>query len=144
MLQTRPLVKEAASKYDIDKVYGDKAYDNRNNFNILDKINAEPAIKIRKNASARSKGCPLRRDEVLLIRKLGYDGWKDLKDAGRRWIAEIVFSAIKRVFGEDLLSKKFSAQKIEAGLKRLCFTIHIHGIVNTNKNQIKLGHKSKK
>ena len=41
-----PLVKEAASKYDIDKVYGDKAYDNRNNFNILDnKINAEPAIK---------------------------------------------------------------------------------------------------
>jgi hypothetical protein len=67
-------------------VYGDKAYDNRNNFNILDnKINAEPAIKIRKNASVRSKGCPLRRDEVLLIRKLGYDGWKkDLKDAGRR------------------------------------------------------------
>lgn len=67
-------------------MYGDKAYDNRNNFNILDnKINAEPAIKIRKNASVRSKGCPLRRDEVLLIRKLGYDGWKkDLKDAGRR------------------------------------------------------------
>ena len=101
-----PLVKEAASKYDIDKVYGDKAYDNRNNFNILDKINAEPAIKIRKNASTRSKGCPLRRDEVLLLRKLGYDGWKDLKDAGRRWIAEIVFSAIKRVFGEESLIKE--------------------------------------
>ncbi len=101
-----PLVKEAASKYDIDKVYGDKAYDNRNNFNILDKINAEPAIKIRKNASTKSKGCPLRRDEVLLLRKLGYDGWKDLKDAGRRWIAEIVFSAIKRVFGEESLIKE--------------------------------------
>ncbi|MDX1372236.1 MAG: transposase [Nitrososphaeraceae archaeon] len=89
-------------------MYADKAYDNRNNFNILDKINAEPAIKIRKNSSTRSKDCPLRRDEVLLIRKLGYDGWKDLKDTGRRWIVEIVFSAIKRVFGEDLLSK-FSA-----------------------------------
>ena len=101
-----PLVKEAASKYDIDKVYGNKAYDNRNNFNILDKINAEPAIKIRKNASTKSKGCPLRRDEVLLLRKLGYDGWKDLKDAGRRWIAEIVFSAIKRVFGEESLIKE--------------------------------------
>lgn len=48
---------------------------------ILDKINAEPAIKIRKNASARSKGCPLRRDKVLLIRKFEYDGWKDLKEA---------------------------------------------------------------
>jgi len=51
---------------------------------------------------------------------LGYDGWKDLKDAGRRWIAEIVFSAIKRLF-EDLLSKKFSAQKIEAGLKIMLY-----------------------
>ena len=42
-----PLVKEATRKYDIDKVYGDKAYDDKNNFNIPDKINAEPA-KIRK------------------------------------------------------------------------------------------------
>ena len=39
----------------------------------------------------------------------------------RRWIAEIVFSAIKRVFGEDLLSKKFSTQKIEAGLKIMLY-----------------------
>lgn len=112
-----PLVKDSAKKYHIDKVYGDKAYDNRKNFNILDDLNAEPAISIRKNAPTRSKGCPLRRDEVLLIKKLGYDGWRQLKDAGRRWIAEIVFSSIKRVLGEDLLSKKFKAQKVEAGLK---------------------------
>ena len=76
------LVKESAKRHDIDKVYGDKAYDNRKNFNILDDINAEPAISIRKNASTRSKGCPLRRDEVLLIKKLGYNGWKQLKDTG--------------------------------------------------------------
>jgi hypothetical protein len=30
-----PMVKESAKRYDIDKVYGDKAYDNRKNFNIL-------------------------------------------------------------------------------------------------------------
>ena len=118
-----PLVKEAAEKYDIDKVHTDKAYDNnRKNFNILDDINAEPAIGIRKNASTRSKGCILRKDEVFLIKKLGFEGWKQLKDAGRRWIAEIVFSSsIKRVLGEDLLSKKFSAQKVEAGLKVMLY-----------------------
>jgi len=54
-------------------VYGYKAYDNRNKFNLIDKINAEPAIKIRKNASVRLKVCQLRRNEVLLIRKLGYE-----------------------------------------------------------------------
>jgi DNA-binding MurR/RpiR family transcriptional regulator len=48
---------------------------------------------------------------VLLIKKLGYEGWKQLKDACRRWIAEIIFSSIKRVLGENLLSKKFKAQK---------------------------------
>ena len=52
-----PLVREAAEKCDIDKVHADKAYDNnRKNFNLLDDINAEPAIRIRKNASTtRSK-----------------------------------------------------------------------------------------
>jgi Transposase DDE domain len=81
--QFGPLIKESAKKHDIDKVYGDKAYDNRKNFNILDDINAEPAISIRKNASTISKRCPLRRDELLLIKKLGYEGWKQLKDAGK-------------------------------------------------------------
>src|SRR5215467_14449238 len=108
--QFGPLIKESAKKHDIDKVYGDKAYDDRKNFNILDEINAEPAISIRKNASTISRErCTLRRDEVLLIKKLGYEGWKQLKYAGRRWIAEIVLSSIKRVLGENLLSKKFKA-----------------------------------
>jgi hypothetical protein len=72
-------------------------------------MNIEPVISLRKNASIKTRGCPLRRDEVLLIKKLGYIRWKQLKDIGRRWIAEIVFSSIKRVLGEDLLSKKFRA-----------------------------------
>ena len=116
-----PLVKESAKRCRIDKVYGDKAYDNRRNFNILDDINTEPAINIRRNASTRSKECPLRRDKVLLTKKLGYDGWKQLKDTGRRWIAEIVFSSIKRVLGEDLFSKRFKAQRVEAGLKVMLY-----------------------
>jgi Transposase DDE domain len=116
-----PLVREAAEKCDIDKVHADKAHDNRRNFNLLDDLNVEPAIGIRKNASIRARGCQLRRDEVLLIKKLGYQGWKQLKDAGKRWIAEIVFSSIKRVLGEDLLSRKFSTQKVEAGLKVMLY-----------------------
>ena len=117
-----PLVREAVEKYNIDKVYADKAHDNRKNFNLLDDLNVEPAIEIRKNASIRATGCPLRRDEVLLIKKLGYHRWNQLKDAGKRWIAEIIFSSIKRVFGEDLLSKKFCSQKVEVGLKVMLYT----------------------
>ena len=116
-----PIIREVSKEYDIDKVFADKAHDNQRSFNLLDDFNIEPAINIRKNASIKTKGCPLRRDEVLLMRKLGYDGWKKLKDAGRRWIAEIVFSSIKRVLGENLLSKKYSTQKVEAGLKVMLY-----------------------
>jgi hypothetical protein len=116
-----PLVREAVKKYDIEKLHADKAHDNRRNFNLLDELDVEPAIEIRNNASTRSGGCQLRREEVLLIKKLGYEGWKQLKDTGRRWIAEIIFSSIKRVLGEDLLSRKFSTQKVEAGLKVMLY-----------------------
>jgi hypothetical protein len=44
-----------------------------------------------------------------------------LKDTGRRWIAEIVFSSLKRVLGEDLLSEKFKVQKVETGLKVMLY-----------------------
>ena len=116
-----PLVREAAEKYHIEKLHADKAHDSRRNFTLLDRLDVEPAIEIRNNASTRSGGCQLRREEVLLIKKLGYEGWKRIKDAGRRWIAEIVFSSIKRVLGEDLLSRKFSTQKVEAGLKVMLY-----------------------
>jgi hypothetical protein len=116
-----PMITEVSEQYDIDQVYADKAHDNKRSFQLLDGFNIESAINIRKNASVKTKQCPLRREEVLLIKKLGYERWKQFKDAGRRWTAEIVFSSIKRVFGENLLSKKFKAQKIEAGLKVMLY-----------------------
>jgi hypothetical protein len=42
---------------------------------------------------------------VLLIKKLGYQGCKQPKDAGKRWIAEIIFSLIKLVLGGLIIKK---------------------------------------
>ena len=38
-----------------------------------------------------------------------------------KMIAEIVFSSLKRVLGEDILSKKLKAQTVEAGLKVMLY-----------------------
>ncbi len=116
-----PLVKEASKKSKIAKVYGDSAYDSRKNFNLLDENGIEPAIKIRKNARTLSRGSPLRREETILMKKLGLEGWKKLRDYGKRWIAEIIFSSFKRVLGEALRSKKFLCQKAEASLKVMLY-----------------------
>ena len=71
-----PLVRESFKKYNIHKVCADKA---QGNFNLLERLDVEPVIAIRNNASTRERRCPLRREEILLIRKLGYRGWKRCK-----------------------------------------------------------------
>ena len=65
------MIREVSKEYDIDKVYADKAHDNRRSFNLLDDLNIEPAINIGKNASTiKTKTCPLRAaEEVVLIKK---------------------------------------------------------------------------
>ncbi len=116
-----PLVKEASKKNKISKIYGDTSYDARRNFNLLDELEIEPAIKIRKNARTLSRGSPLRREETVLMKRLCLEGWKKLKDYGKRWMAEIVFSSFKRVLGEAIRSRKFLCQKAEASLKVMLY-----------------------
>ena len=116
-----PLVKEVSKKRKVAKAYADTAYDARKNFNALDELAIEPAIKLRKNARTRSHGSPLRREEAVLVKRLGYEGWKGLKDYGKRWLVEIVFSSFKRVLGERLRSRKFLSQKAEASLKVMLY-----------------------
>ena len=58
---------------------------------------------------------------VHMINNIGYDRYKKLKDTGQRWIAEVVFSSLKRVLGEHLLSRKFNMQKVETALKIMLY-----------------------
>ena len=51
---------------------------------MLNGLNIEPTIQISKNASIKTKECPLRRNEVLLIRKIGYEKWKQLETMDSR------------------------------------------------------------
>jgi hypothetical protein len=52
--------------------YLPKAHYNRRNFNLLGRLDVKPVIAIRNNASTKETRCPLRREEVLLIKKLRY------------------------------------------------------------------------
>jgi len=116
-----PMVKEVSKKKRVGKVYADAAYDARKNFNLLKEIGAEPAIKLRKNATFKLMGSRGRRDEALLLDALGYEGWKSVKEYGKRWLVEITFSAFKRVLGETLRGRRFLSQKVEASLKVMLY-----------------------
>ena len=116
-----PLVKEVSKKRKVAKVYADAAYDARKNFNLLNEEKIEPAIKLKKGASLKALGSPLRRQEAIMLDALGYEGWKSVKDYGKRWLVEITFSAFKRVLGDTLRARKFLSQKAEASLKVMLY-----------------------
>ena len=94
-----PLVEQAETHCRVKGVLGDGGYDTRVNFAYLDERGIEAGIRVRRNSSRRSRGCPARRRAVL--EQLGdMKAWKMRVGYGQRWIVETVFSVYKRLFGE--------------------------------------------
>jgi hypothetical protein len=73
------------------------------------------AIKVRKNPD-RLTGCYPRK--IIVLQQLkNFERWKSKVNYGSRWIAETVFSSLKRVFGEYVSAKKFPNMVKEMVLK---------------------------
>ena len=94
----RPLLKDV----NFEDALADGAYDINDAFEFMKSNGADcPGIKIRGNAvvgkeeSARSMA-------VLEYQKMGYKGWRQMHQYGRRWAVEGLFSSIKRIFGETV------------------------------------------
>jgi hypothetical protein len=98
-------------KYNIDNVCANKAQDNRRNFNLLERLDVEPVIAIRNNTSTRERRCTLRMEEILLIKKLGYQRWKQIKDAGRRDFGiglSFILLCLRKCLRKDFRHKLFT------------------------------------
>ena len=75
-------------------------------FNFLQKYGILSAIKIRENASDNADGSMRRAREVEEYKKEGYKEWARKKHYGRRWTGtEVIFSAVKGIFGEKTRAK---------------------------------------
>lgn len=100
----------------IDKNLADGLYDSIDNFDLYNKLDIEPGIKIRENASP--KGLGPRSRAVREYQEKGYKKWAKDKKYGFRWPAtEGIFSAVKRIFGENLNSHNTNDLYHEAKLK---------------------------
>ncbi len=92
-----PLLKDIK----IEDALMDGAYDKKSVFAYLRKKGLiKPGVKTRKNAVANDDSD--RSESVLEMKKLGYNSWKKVHGYGRRWSAESVISAIKRIFNESV------------------------------------------
>jgi len=106
-------------KITIGKLFADGAYDNNNIFRFLADNGIMPCIKVRKNAKVGwKKGRNILRNLSVLVQKNDLQKWKDSVSYGKRWIAETVFSCIKRMFaGEYVYSVKLKNMIQEMMLK---------------------------
>jgi hypothetical protein len=77
----------------------------------------EPVIRARRNSVPRSRGCHARKRAVEEVLRLGREGWSRAHGYGMRWAAEGLFSALKRIFGEHVMARKFANAARELLLK---------------------------
>ena len=84
----------------IKSVLADSAYDSNRNFKYLQKKKIQPGIKVKKNSIISCKNNKIRNKEKLVLKSKYLFKWKKKRKYGHRWMAETVFSSIKRMFGE--------------------------------------------
>jgi hypothetical protein len=107
------------------QVNADGIYDTRSNFDTLDDMGVTPGIKMRENASTRSRGCSLRRRHVREYKELGYGAWRDKYRYGYRWRVEGNFSAVKRLMGEHVSATEKEYMYHEVMMKFLFYNLII-------------------
>ena len=114
-------MEQARARCRVKGVLGDGGYDSRVNFSYPGERGIEPGIKVRRNSSRRSWGCPARRRAA--VEQLGdMEAWKGRVGYGQRWMAEMAFFVYKRLFGEYVAVRSFPSMVREMILKRLCIT----------------------
>jgi len=106
----KKLVDRVSENNDIKRVLADGAYDSKKN-------GIESAIKVRKNSTGQSNGCCYPRKLIVLQQMKNFKKWKHSVSYGHRCTAETVFSAIKRMFGEYVTTRKYPNMVKEMFLK---------------------------
>ena len=89
----------------IRAAFADGAYDTNANFKYLSSRQIQPMIRVRRNAVVSKRNCISRNKTVLLQQQ---KEWRKEVDYGKRWIAETVFSSMKRMFGEYVSAVQFN------------------------------------
>ena len=100
----------------VDSVIADGVYDSNNNFQYLSFRGIQPALKVRKNSRCR-KTTHYLRNKAVKMQKNKLQQWNDNVSYGQRWMAETVFSCIKRMFGEYVTAIRFENMIKEIILK---------------------------
>jgi hypothetical protein len=112
----KKLIDNASANNNVKGALADGMYDSNKNFRYLSKNHIKAAVKTRSNSKVRPTNCNARNMSVIR-QQTDFKRWKHSVSYGQRWIAETVFSSIKRTFGEYVSARKFQNMTKELILK---------------------------
>lgn len=118
----KKLVDTASESNNVKGALADGMYDSNKNFRYLSKNHIKPGIKTRSNSKVRPTNGNARNMSVIRQQK-NLKRWKRSVSYGQRWMAETVFSSIKRTFGEYVTARKFQNMTKELILKASLYNI---------------------
>jgi len=122
----KELVYDVVSKKNsVKKILADGGYDSKENFSYLDELDIVPVIKVRKNSTIKNNVNCIPRKSSILEQFKDIKRWKKKHRYGMRWMAESVFSSIKRTFGEHVSSVKWNNIVNELMLKASIYNMFI-------------------
>jgi hypothetical protein len=102
----------------VEKFWGDGAFDVLDLFNLLEQHGTNSAIPPRDDASTKAHGSMRRAREVADYKAKSWDDWAKDKEYGKRWLGtEGIFSSVKGIFGEHTRAKLPKTACLEAARK---------------------------
>ena len=114
------LVEETAKTFRVGEVSGDKAYSSRVNLQAIEDLGAVPFIPFKKNVTGKRGGCSVWKK---MYHYFMYKHDEFLSHYHKRSNSETCFHMIKTKFGDDIKSKKDTAQINELLVKVLCHNV---------------------
>ncbi len=113
-------VKDKVKYFDLDDFVADKAYNSRQVFEYLRKLDLNPIIPFKKNATAKSRGSLIWR---RMFRYFKDNQEEFMKRYHKRSNVETCFHMLKRRYGNNIRTKNFNSNVNEIKIRCLCHNI---------------------
>src|SRR4249920_924271 len=126
-MMLRKLIDNASANNNVKGALADGMYDSNKNFRYLSKNHIKHGIKTRSNSKVKPTNCHARNRSVMR-QQTNLKRWKHSVSYGQRWMAETVFSSIKRTFGEYVTARKFQNMAKEMLLKASLYNMFAIGM----------------
>ena len=117
----KKLVDNASANNNLKGTLADGIYDSKD-LRYLSKNHIKPGIKTGSNSKVKSTNCHARNMSVIR-QQTNLKRWERSMSYGYRWMAETVFSSIKRTFGEHVTARKFPYMVKEIFLKAALYNV---------------------